>query len=237
MRQLPSNLLRNAHWQRQLIDCCSLPAPQISTQVLGRLYKESSGGTFQFKLNCGPLNLFSKRLCLISYASAPSEFLTCSREPPPFLQPSQQVPGCFFSLQRIWLIVMDFPAGKRIWSLERAGFVFSSKENQFRWLCLETQEGGKKEGKGERMGPGVTAIRGSLRQNWLLTRCHTCAPHTCSSTHTSRPTRARTHTRPHQRHRYVHRYTRNTPVRVQMPRHTHMNVHTPASSLLTGDVR
>lgn len=107
MRQLPSNLLRNAHWQRQLIDCCSLPAPQISTQVLGRLYKESSGGTFQFKLNCGPLNLFSKRLCLISYASAPSEFLTCSREPPPFLQPSQQVPGCFFSLQRI------DPDGKR----------------------------------------------------------------------------------------------------------------------------
>lgn len=35
---------------------------------------------------------------------------------------------------------MDFPAGKSIWSLERVGFVFFSKENQFRWLCLETQE-------------------------------------------------------------------------------------------------
>lgn len=45
------------------------------TLVSKRLYKESFGGYFHFKLNCGPLNLFSERLELILDANAPFEFL------------------------------------------------------------------------------------------------------------------------------------------------------------------
>lgn len=121
----------------------------ILTQGSGRLYKESLGGFFQFKLNCGPLNLFSKRLHLISYANAPSECLTSTGEqrlPYSHLSKALGFFFFFFFLLQIWLIVIDFPAGKSFRSLERAGFVFFSKENQCRWFCLETQEGGKKEG-------------------------------------------------------------------------------------------
>lgn len=89
---------------------------------------------------------------------------------------------------------MDFPAGKRIWSWERAGFVFSSKEKQFRWLCLETQEGGKKEGKGERMGPGVTAIGASQAKLAIDQMSQVCTPHMQLNTHKQTHVRTHTHT-------------------------------------------
>lgn len=75
---------------------------------------------------------------------------------------------------------MDFPTAKSIWSLERAAFVFFSKENQFRWFCLETQEGvteERREGRKreERMGHRGTCHSGKLG-NLMSVRRHTCVP-------------------------------------------------------------
>lgn len=47
------------------------------------------------------------------------------------MEPSQQAQGFAFS-RHIWLIVIDFPVGKSIWSLEKARFVFLPKESQSR---------------------------------------------------------------------------------------------------------
>lgn len=76
---------------------------------------------------------------------------------------------------------MDFPAGKSIRSLERGGFVFFSKENQFRWFCLETQEKseGRKEGEGEARGErerdvGSLPFRASQRKLDVDQMPHVC---------------------------------------------------------------
>lgn len=128
------------------------------------------------------------------------------------LEPSQQVPG-FSPLQQIWLMVMDFPAGKSTWSLERTGFVFFSKENQFRWCCLETREGegrseGRKEGegtaRGERMGQGVPAIQdlsgetGCRSMPLVCTHTHAdLHAHTHTCTHRQAHTRSSAHIQPY----------------------------------------
>jgi hypothetical protein len=130
---------------------------------LARLYKESLGGFFQFELNCEPLNLFSKKLHLIPYADGPSEFLTSAKSIPPWMEPSQQAQGFVFS-RHIWLIVIDFPVGKSIWSLERARFVFLPKENQFRIVLPRDakRRRGEEKNSNRGAGNGMPAIQGIL---------------------------------------------------------------------------
>ena len=73
----------------------------------------------------------------------------------------------------------------------RLCFLFQRKPVQ---VALPRDTGRREERRKRREdGTWGDCHQGHLRQNWLLTRCHTCAPHTCSSIHTSRPTCVHTH--------------------------------------------
>lgn len=116
---------------------------------------------------------------------------------------------------------MDFAVGKSIGSLERAGFVFFSKENQFRCFCPETQEGGtngrRGDSKGRERDTGHLPSRGSQRNLDVHKMPHVCT-HTRSSTHTSRPTCTYTQTHVHT-NRHIH-------VNKQAYTQTHVPVYT-----------
>lgn len=114
----------------------------------------------------GHINLFSKRLRLISYADAPSEFLTRAGEQPPLAEPSLGPRACFPPADPA-NGYMDFSAGEGTRNLGRTGFVFISKENQFGWLCLETKEGGEQGRRG-----GSISVEPGLDQ----------MPHVCTHT-------------------------------------------------------
>lgn len=171
-------------------------------------------------MNRGPLNLFSKRLHLLSYANAPSEFLTREGEQPLRVEPPQQVPGFSF-LQQIWLILWIFQQVKALGVWKEQGFVCISKGNLFRWFCLETQEGGKQRRRGgsKRRESGPSR---ALHRKLDVDRM----PHVC--THAQQ-----LHTQTHlssSRHMQVGTHT-NKHLWACIDEHTHRHAHTPAPSI------
>lgn len=224
-----------------------LTTPKILTWGSERLYKKSLGGFFQFKLNCGPLNLFSKRLHLISYANAPSEFLTRAGEQPPLVEPSQQVSGVFppADLVNCYGFFSKVKA-LRVWK-EQALFSFQKESSSGVSAQRHRQEGRKEDQQAEEENePRGACHPGYLRGTWTSIRCHTCAPtqkqlnthkQTYMCTHKQVHANKYTHVNKHT-HKCTHLHARaQTFMHLLMCKHTYIHACTPAPSLLTCDIR